>query len=452
MLHKLLRTFWGDLTTSELKRFGFLAAILALIVGNYWLVRSLKDALFADLVGYQWQPVAKIVSPIITVFFVMGYGKLINHFAKHKLFYILCPFYGISFLTLSYFAANPAALSLPETSILYPLFGWIPGKVMGWFTYVMIESSCLVFVLFYSFMACVTKVVSAKKGYGMVFFFFFLGMISGPLIVVKYAQRVGSPALLTLGGCLILLVPFLVKLFMKVIPLDNQAKPQTAEKQKPKTGFLEGIKLLFTRPYVAGVFVVSAFYEIVGTILEFQMNMIATSYMKRDMLAVFRAQFGIGAGILAATFALLGTSFFMRKFGLRFCLISFPSMIGIIVCSIFISRFFGATDYQYMWTIFASMIAIKGLNYTLNNPTKEVMYIPTSKDIKFKAKSWIDVFGNRTTKGIGGGVNTVFRTSLPDLLLYGTIISLGVVGIWIFVAHFVGQKFHKLHEENRIVE
>ena len=103
MLQKLLRVFWGDLTSDELKRFGFLSIILALIVGNYWMMRPLKDALLSDLVGFQWQPMVKIFSLFVTVFVVLIYGKLVDLFAKHKLFYILCPFYGGLFLIFSYF-------------------------------------------------------------------------------------------------------------------------------------------------------------------------------------------------------------------------------------------------------------------------------------------------------------------------------------------------------------
>ena len=69
----------------------------------------------------------------------------------------------------------------------------------------------------------------------------------------------------------------------------------------------------------------------------------------------------------------------------------------------------GIPDIQLMWLSFGAVIIIKGLNYALNVPSKEVLYIPTSKDVKFKAKGWIDAFGNRTTKLLGATVTNPLR-------------------------------------------
>jgi hypothetical protein len=51
--------------------------------------------------------------------------------------------------------------------------------------------------------------------------------------------------------------------------------------------------------------------------------------------------------------------------------------------------------------VFLMMLVLKGLSYSLNNPCKEILYQPTSQNIKFKAKSWIDVFGARGSKALG---------------------------------------------------
>jgi AAA family ATP:ADP antiporter len=112
----------------------------------------------------------------------------------------------------------------------------------------------------------------------------------------------------------------------------------------------------------------------------------------------------------------------------------------------------GFADYSLMWVLLSATVAIKGLNYALNKPTAEVMYIPTSKDVKFKAKGWIDMFGNRSTKGMGATVTNSFGHSFPALILYGTIISLGVLGVWIVVARYVGNKFDRLQETGDTVE
>ena len=51
-----------------------------------------------------------------------------------------------------------------------------------------------------------------------------------------------------------------------------------------------------------------------------------------------------------------------------------------------------------MWATFAAMMIITATSYAVNNPVKEMMYIPTSKDAKFKAKGLVDMIGGRGGK------------------------------------------------------
>ena len=453
MLRKLVHFFWGDFTDEDIKKFGILAVTFFFIIGNYWLIRSLKDPFFASLVGFEWQPYAKIVSLVVNIFVVMFYGKLVDVLRKDKLFYLLGSFYSVLFIVISIFTAYTTTGAIDQTSFFYSMTSWIPGKILGWVIYVSIESSSILMALFWAFVASVMDVDSAKKGYGMIFFFSQSGQLLGSGTVALFAQTVGSPVLLSVAGFSMLIVPAMILLYTKVVP-QNEAleEREKSGKAKAKTGFMGGLKLLLTKPYVIGIFVVSTFHEIISTVLDFQMKLVASSQFSRDAFAAFNAKFGMSSGLVALVFALLGTSFFMRKLGLKFCLISYPALIGVLVSAIFILKTFGLTDISYMWTLFGAMIVIKSLSYTLNNPTKEVMYIPTSRDVKFKAKSWIDVFGNRTTKGMGSAITGTFRSSPADLVLYGTLISLGVVGFWIFVAGLLGKAFGKLQDEGKIVE
>ena len=276
-----------------------------------------------------------------------------------------------------------------------------------------------------------------------------LGTIFGPLTVTQFPSKM--PILYAVGGCFVLLVVPMIKLYTMKVPY----LAVEAGEQKPKTGALEGIKLLLTRPYLLGVAVVTIAYEIVSTIVEFQMGVsIKTAAGADSAIALnwFKAWNGVIIGILAMTFALLGTSFFMRRFGLKFCLIAYPSLIGIIVAAIFVFAKTNPNPYVLTWVFFSAVVIFKALSYALNNPTKEVMYIPTSKDAKYKAKSLIDGFGGRTSKGAGALVTNAIGANLPALMLFGTIASLGIVGAWIMIAAFVGNTFNKLQEEKKIVE
>ena len=105
-----------------------------------------------------------------------------------------------------------------------------------------------------------------------------------------------------------------------------------------------------------------------------------------------------------------------------------------------------------LWATLGAMVCIKGLSYSINNPTKEMMYIPTSKDAKFKTKGWIDTFGNRMAKLGGARVSNVFKDNLNDLMVYGTALSLGVIGFWFLAAVYVGMRNQQLRKDGKIIK
>ena len=89
-------------------------------------------------------------------------------------------------------------------------------------------------------------------------------------------------------------------------------------------------------------------------------------------------------------------------------------------------------------------VGIKGLSYALQSPSREMLYIVTTDAIKFKAKSWIDVFGARGSKALGSVVTNQFSDSAADLLTYGSFVAMGVSSFLIYVAYWQGAQFDAL--------
>src|SRR6056297_2266135 len=65
------------------------------------------------------------------------------------------------------------------------------------------------------------------------------------------------------------------------------------------------------------------------------------------------------------------------------------------------------------------MMFLKALSYSLNNPCKEMLYQPTNTAVKFKSKSWIDIFGQRGAKAAGSVVTNALSDSVRSLVFYG---------------------------------
>lgn len=433
MLQRALRVLWGELSMEEIKRYGLLALTFFFIVGSYWLLKALKDAIFNDLVSFRYQPEAKIASVIVIIPLILLYTELVDRVGRHYLFYIVCSFYAATFAVIAYLIANPVA------EMHSPLIDWIPGKALGWITYLAAESyGTITIAMFWSFMATMTNTAAAKRSYAMIVISGQTGAIVGPTLVT-YAPTLGVPLLLYYGAIGIALVPLFI--YVYITYFQTAAELQALD-QPSTTGLFEGLHLLWTRSYLMGIFVVATVYEVVGTIMDYQMKILASAeYPTRELLAAFMGRFGQASNILALTFAIFGTSYFIRRFSIQMCLVLFPVSIALVLGYVLFN--------PSLYSIFVAMIMIKGLSYALNNPAKEMLYIPTSKDVKFKTKSWIDMFGSRYSKAMGSVVNKAIKT---DAILYGTLVSLGVVGFWVVIAVMVGKRYNRLVTENEIVQ
>ena len=100
-LQALIRTLYGDIREKELPRILFLSSLLCCIIGGFWLLDSLKDTVLATTVGLRYQPKAKLISVVVTLFVVSGYTTLVRRI-KHKptLFYLIGGAYTLIFIII----------------------------------------------------------------------------------------------------------------------------------------------------------------------------------------------------------------------------------------------------------------------------------------------------------------------------------------------------------------
>lgn len=445
---KIYHALWGDLSKTEFKRFGLLSLGLLLTLGPYWMLRGVREALFIDLVGVRWQPWGKIASFIIILPLILLYSKLLDFVRKEKLFFVIYPIYIFIFISIASFIAFPQYQSIFVSLKALKIFSSVPGNLLGWFSYVFIESfGALAPALFWSFVASYTTTIEAKRGYGLIYCITQIGTMGGSLFMARYAVRLGLPIVILIASTAIACVPFIIQFYLSVHETaESKKKASFFRPNKPKTGFFEGLRLLIKQPYLFGIFIVTTGYEIIATLLEYQMNLLGHEvYPTKEAFAAFYGRFGFFTNGCAFLFALLGTSFFLRTFGLRICLLLFPITTG---CVVVVTRLMPVLP-----VVFVSMIILKCLNYSLNNPSKEILYIPTSRDAKFKAKGWIDVFGLRGVKASGASINAFFRKLAPaQTVASATPILLAVVTVWALTARFVSVKNHKLVKENKIIK
>lgn len=439
MIPRLLRLFWGDLSDNEIRTFGFLSIILFFIMGSYWIFLSLKDSLLKGTIGFSMQPMAKMAALIAIVIVLFIYAKLVDAVSKTVLFFIIYGTFAAIFFSLAYYSAH-AEIGLLNTVIT-------PSRKFGWVSYFVFECfGSLVIPLFWGFVSSFTTTDVAQRGFPLLIAGAQIGAIVGPTLVT-HAETIGIPTLLFIGACGIALVPFLIYFFIRYIQPPEIEQLEANLNHKKGSSWSEGLQLVLTRPYLAGILGLVVFHQLVGTILAFQMKQVADAQYSLEAFAAFSGKYGQITNTFALFFIIFGTSFVLRKIGLTFSLILYPATMTIIVIAILVTKDLSC--------IYWGMVLLKGLGYALNNPAREIIYIPTSNAVKFKAKSWIDGFGARSAKAGASGLIIALQnmsSSVDFLVTTSSLISLGLLGCWLVVARTVGKSFSRLVEQNKIVD
>jgi len=157
---------------------------------------------------------------------------------------------------------------------------------------------------------------------------------------------------------------------------------------------------------------------------------------------VFLVQF---IGFIVSFF---GTRLLLETLGVRRALLLIP-----IIAAGLLTYFLGVYTPR---AFIAVSILLKVLNYAIIYPLRESLYIPTLKEIKFKAKSWIDAFGGKFGKTIGSTFNDIgqwlTRTSGATVFFGAHLGFFAFISLsWFFVAYQLGRRYEWAIRTNAVI-
>jgi AAA family ATP:ADP antiporter len=446
---KVCQFNFGRFEYEEFKKYLRMGAIFALIIGVYWTLRPLKDAVFIQLVDKLQLPFAKTISVIALLPMVMLYTRLLEKTSKERMLVLLPTFYGLMILGFS---------------VLIPIFqvagGGVASKITGYTWYLFVESfGSLVVALFWAFAADSTDPTSAKRGFPLVVALGQLGGIIFPYGIGGMPHRLNCQtdciSMVSLGLLTLLIIP-LTRYFLKATPKNLltsfHGKNETAEVKQQEPGFLEGLKLLLKNRYLLAIFAANFIYEVVVTIFDFNFKIAAGSKYSGVALSNYLSLYGSSVNVVSLACLLLGISNITRFLGVGVALAAMPVIVGLALV--------GFLSFDTLSFLFVLMVGSKAINYALNGPALKQLYIPTTPDVRFKAQAWIETFGSRTSKQAG----SIFNMSLAPLqtafgalagrsyyMTLSGVICFPLLGAWLIVAIFLGSAFRKAIHNNKVI-
>ena len=204
--------------------------------------------------------------------------------------------------------------------------------------------------------------------------------------------------------------------------------------------------------YLLCIFAANFIYEVVITIFDFNFKIAVGSAYSGVALSNYLSIYASSVNIVSLACLLLGISNISRFLGIGAALGSMPIIVGIAL--------FGFMSIDTLTFLFALMVGSKAVNYALNGPALKQLYIPTTPDVKFKAQAWIETFGSRSSKQAG----SVFNMSLSPLqsafgqtlgrsyyLTLSGLLCFPLLGLWLFIAIFLGRSFKKAVQSNVVI-
>ena len=206
----------------------------------------------------------------------------------------------------------------------------------------------------------------------------------------------------------------------KATPAEQPAvKP---ESQNKMTSGFDGARLVFRSRSLLAIAGIVCLYEITSNIIDFQLT-----------------------GIASIVIQLFLTSFILTRFGLRPALLFLP--ISIAAAS---ARFLLLPT-----LIFAAILSSSdnALNYSINQSAKEVLYSPTSLEVTYNAKAFIDMFVQRFAKALSVLLNLTFAAFAGGRIRWLSLATLALPAIWIALMTIASKEFQReARREKRQVE
>ena len=462
----------GDMCSVDVKRyeklkFALLTLAFCLVIGAYTIVKELKDTVFVGIVGNEYIPKAKFLLIFFLIPAALLYSKLVDNIRRYQLLSFYCFLYGAILLLFTYIIGSPEyGLANTVTS---------PWRIFGWIYYFVLEGvSPFVVGVFWAFANSVSEPREAKASYatmvagskvgGMATAFFAWYMMTNlrKMPCFDFSDTIAHQILLGGSAVLLLCVPVVIYVLMRVVPgryLHGYEVVYKQEKKNSKagtasTGIFSGLQILLESPYILGIFALVFFYETLNVVLSFQriclLKAAATNsdgLMSISMLSGNMFMHRFWSHLFGLIISLVGVRFLLKKYGEKKCLLLIPLLVGLLLIYFMIVQTPDAMLHVF--------IGLSTIHYSFSKPLIETLYIPTMKDIKFKAKSWIDTFGTKISKSAGSIFTDAVRTAIPGTamfyVVYAGFFSV-LIGAWLVTAYLLGRRYEKAVESNEIIQ
>ena len=395
------------------------------LLAAYYLLKTIREPLIlnsrggAEVKSYAAAATAGLLMILVPLYSAVAARvsrvKLINGV---MLFFIVC--------LLAFFGLSQAGVPVGV-----PFFIWV-----GIF-------SLMTIAQLWAFATDVYSVDQGKRLFAIVGFGASLGAIVGSFATGQLVKQYG-PHVFMLGAAGLLGICLILTNAVNVREKGAQAaKP--SEPSHSRSGFT----LVFTNRYLLLIAFLMLVYNLVNTTGEYILGKTVLSLYERahgaaaaggldesKVIGEFYGNFFTWVNLLSAILQAFVVSRILKYFGVRVALFVLPAVALI--------GYTGMAFIPLLAFIRTAKLAENSIDYSLQNTTRNALYLPTTQEEKYKAKQANDAFFVRFGDVLSAGLVFAGTRWLSFGSRQFALVNVALIAVWLILAFAIGRRFEKL--------
>jgi AAA family ATP:ADP antiporter len=397
-----------------------------LIIAALYHLKPASRSLFISALGSEYLPYVWIATAIALALIISLYHRLVARYSRINVVLGTC------------------AIIIACLLAFYPLLN-NGGFVQAFAFYIFVDMLSVILVeQFWSLTNTIYDTAAGKRWYGLIATGGLLGgVVGGSMSNVLISKLLLDTTDLLLVAAGIIGVLVLLTLLMGRLGLYTE-HPGVRNHNDDASGHW---RVILKHRYLFLITLILLLAQIVEPLVEFQfMKVLEASISDREARTAYLGSFFSLLSGIAIAINLLITPLVHRWLGALGGLFAQP--LAVIA---------GSFWYMSQATLQAGAflkISDRGLSYSINRASKELLYVPIDPLLIFQAKAWIDMFGYRLFKVLGSVLILLLTQWLPWSITAAQLswLVLGVCMVWLITLLRLGSEYRQITAKARAVQ
>jgi AAA family ATP:ADP antiporter len=384
-----------------------------LIITFQYASKSVRQAEYIDRLGAEALPLVYLLVAVSSLPFLMVYGLFCDRLPRHHLIAATSVTVALSVLGFGWFLDQPG--------------NWAPVAFYVWIS--------IVYVLnvsqFWSYANHVFDPRQAKRLFGFIGAGGLLGGVAGGQVATLATRLVGARFSLVVAAVVLLLTAVLIYVIHAV--RGGRLAPDAGAAGMAKLAQARGgFKVIRRSRHLRLITATMLVTVVVAQVVDLQFSSaVEQSTTTLEQRITFFGNFYSIMGLAAFAFQLLFTARIHRALGIGVALRVLPGTLAFGSGAVLLAA--AGFPGLLLPAAMGLKVAENGIRYSLDQATRELLFMPIPSKARLKAKAMIDVFVQRLGKGVAAVILLPVTLGLLPALQAGWI-ALALIAGWLGIA------------------